>query len=190
MKGFLLLLAAALLVVAPSSFADWAIDEGFEGGAIPPEWTIIDGGGDGDQWFAYENAGYAHTGSWMAAVSAYSSSGAGNDWLITPQVSVNAGDSFLFYARSWYGTEDLEARLSTTGTSMGDFNVTLGSVAGLGTTWTLCEYDLSPYAGQNCYLAVKWIYNDYTLIVDDVKVGQEATSVSESSWGSVKGLFR
>ncbi len=190
MKGLVVLFAVVLLA-APASVMGWTIEEGFEGGAIPTDWTIIDGGGDGDQWFAYNNASAAHSGDWVAAVSAYSSSGAGDDWLITPQVAVSAGDSICFYAKAWYGTEDFEVRLSTTGTSMSDFTVTLGSVAGLGDAYVYYGYDLSPYAGQNCYLAIRWIYNDYTLVVDDIKVGQCQPSAAENThWGTIKALYQ
>jgi len=177
-----------VLFVAPTAFADWTIDEGFEGGAIPVGWTVISGA-DSDDWFAYGNADYANTGDWVAAVAAYASSGAGNDWLITPQVAVSGGDVFEFYARSWYGTEDFEARLSTTGNSSGDFGVLLGSTT-VGDAYVKYSYDLTSYAGQNCYLAIVWFYGDYALLVDDIRVGQEASPVDGASWTAIKAMYR
>ena len=183
------LISAVILLIAPIALADWSVDEGFESGAIPGDWTIIDHDGDGLQWFAFENADYAHSGSWMAAVEAYSSND-GDDWLITPQVAVSNGDAFAFYARAWFGTEDFEARLSTSGTSVSDFGTVLGSVTGVGETYVRYEYDLTPYAGQNCYLAVRFLVDTYALLVDDVTVGQEASPVEDTSWAAIKALYR
>ncbi|MCK4681185.1 choice-of-anchor J domain-containing protein [bacterium] len=184
----LAMLMIVVLFVAPTAFADWTIDEGFEGGAIPVGWTVV-GGGDSDDWFAYNNTAYAHTGDWVVAVAAYSSANAGNDWLITPQVAVSGGDVIEFYARSWYGTEDFEVWLSTTGNSPGDFGVMLGS-ATAGDSHVKYDYDLTPYAGQNCYLAIVWFYNDYALVVDDIRVGQEASPVDGASWAAIKAMYR
>lgn len=174
MKSFMfgiILFLAMILVAAPAAVADWAVDEGFEGGSIPASWTVIDYDGDGLQWVAFENA-IAHGGSWIAVVEAYSSND-GDDWLITPQVAVNSGDMFEFYARAWYGTEDFEVRVSTTGTDVSDFGDVLDTVTGVGDAWVGYQYDLTPYAGQNCYLAIRWMVDTYALCVDDVRVGQE-----------------
>jgi len=187
MKRFAMLMIVVLFV-APAALADWAIDESFEGGVIPADWTVISGA-DGDDWFAYNSAAHAYTGEWAAAVAGYSSSTAGNDWLVTPQVAVSTGDVIEFYARSWYGTEDFEVRLSTTGNASGDFGVLLGS-ATVGESYTGYEYDLSAYAGQNCYLAIVWFYVDYALLVDDVRVGQEASPVDGASWTAIKAMYR
>jgi hypothetical protein len=182
------MLMIVVLFVAPAALAQWTVDEGFEGGVLPAGWTVISGA-DSDDWFIYNNSAYANTGEWMAAVAAYSSSGAGNDWLITPQVAVSDGDVFEFYGRSWYGTEDFEARVSTTGNSSGDFGVLLGAVT-VGDSYVKYSYDLTPYAGQNCYLAIVWFYDDYALLVDDVRVGQEASPVDDASWSAIKAMFR
>jgi len=187
MKRFAMLMIVVLFV-APAALADWAINESFEGGTIPAGWTVISGA-DSDDWFAYNNAAYAHTGEWVAAVAGYSSSTAGDDWLITPQVTLSVGDMFGFYARSWYGSENFEVRLSTTGNASGDFGVLLDS-ATVGESYVGYEYDLSAYAGQSCYLAIVWFYNDYALVVDDVKVGQEASPVEDASWTAIKAMYR
>ncbi|MCD4790804.1 MAG: choice-of-anchor J domain-containing protein, partial [Bacteroidales bacterium] len=152
------------------SYAQWSIDEGFEGGIIPADWTIYDVNGDGDQWFALEYTSHAHTGNWMAAVSCMQ--GDGNDWLITPQVTIQSGDEFIFYARAWASTEDMNVKLSTTGNAIGNFNITLENVTGLGDSYVEFSYDLSAYAGQSIYLAIEWIQDTYGMVVDDVKVGQ------------------
>ena len=69
----------AMLLTAPLAFADVLLDEGFEGGAIPAGWTVIDEDPDYNEWFAYNNASYAHTGDYMASVACYGSGDAAND---------------------------------------------------------------------------------------------------------------
>ncbi len=162
------LVMAILLVTALAATADWVIEEGFEGGVIPAGWTVHDVDDDGRTWRALESD-YSHSGAWLAVTDCYESGG--EDWLITPQVAVAAGDSFVFYARAWYGTEDFEVRLSTTTTSIGDFDYVLGTVSGATTTHVRYSYDLSTYAGEDCYLAIRWQQDAFGLVVDDVKVG-------------------
>ncbi len=159
-----------MLLSVTMAFGQWNIDEGFEGGIIPADWTIYDVNGDGHQWGALENTAHAHSGDWIAAVDCYDSDG--EDWLITPQVTIQAGDSFIFYAKAWYGTENFNVKLSTTGNAIGNFNVTLESIVGIGVEYVEYSYDLSSYAGSDIYLAFEWIQDTYALVVDDVKVGQ------------------
>lgn len=180
---------AIILVVCPTSYANWAVDEGFEGGVIPPDWTIIDYNGDWWRWFAYEDAGLAHTGSWVAVVE-WGYGPLGDDWLITPQVSVSPGDSIIFYARRCAEPEYFEVKLSTRSPWVVDFDVTLDYVTGLSTEYVRYAYDLTPYAGEDCYLAIRWL-GFQCMVVDDVKVGQEPpVGVEGADWGSIKALYR
>ena len=169
-RGKTVLLLAVMLFIATSAFAQWTIDEGFEGGIIPAGWTIYDVNNDGHEWFAYESASHAHSGDWSAAVDCMESDG--NDWLVTPQVTIQSGDSFIFFARAWYGSEDFNVKLSTTGNAINDFDVTLDNVTGITTDYVEYSYDLSAYAGSDIYLAIQWIQDTYAMLVDDVKVGQ------------------
>ena len=176
-KNVILMIAIMLLSVT-MAFGQWNIDEGFEGGIIPAGWTVYDVNGDGYEWVAYENASAAHSGDWVAAVECYGSDG--EDWLITPQVTIQSGDFFIFFIKAWFGTEDFNVKLSTTGNSISNFNVTLESVTGLGDDYVEYSYDLSSYAGSDIYLAIEWDQDTYALVVDDVKVGQEAPVVPEA----------
>jgi hypothetical protein len=121
------LVLAIFFVAAGTATAGWVIEEGFEGGIIPAGWTTHDADGDGRTWHALESD-KAHSGAWLAVADCYESGG--DDWLITPQVAVAAGDSFVFYASAWYGTEDFEVRLSTETTSINDFDYVLDTVTG------------------------------------------------------------
>ncbi len=174
MQQFVLIL---LLLFASSHanvvLAQWTINEGFEGGSIPAGWTTYDVNNDGEKWKAFKHA-FANSGEWIAFVQSYGNNG--NDWLITPQVTINNGDIFTFVARAWYGTEDMNVRLSTSGNQISNFNVTLENVTGLGSSYQEFTYDLSAYQGQQVYLAIQWIQDTYSLVIDDVKVGQPQPS--------------
>ena len=164
------LMAAIMLLSVTMVYGQWNVDEGFEGGIIPADWTIYDVNNDGFEWVAFQNPSTAHSGDWVAAVECYDNDG--HDWLITPQVTIQAGDAFIFFIKAWYGTEDFNVKLSTTGNSIGDFDITLESVTGLGSDYVEYSYDLSSYAGSDIYLAIEWIQDTYCLVIDDVKVGQ------------------
>ena len=166
-------MAIMILLVCRISFAQWTINEGFEGGAIPSGWTIYDDNDDGEEWMAFQHS-FAHTGDWLVMVQSYDNDG--DDWLITPPVTISNGDVLNFYARAWYGTEDMEVKLSTTGNDINDFDVMLGDVSGLTSSYQEYNYDLSAYAGQTVYLAIRWIQDTYSLVVDDIKVGQPQSS--------------
>ncbi|MCD4697709.1 MAG: choice-of-anchor J domain-containing protein, partial [Bacteroidales bacterium] len=170
MKKFIVLIVS-MLFTATSMFAQWDIEEGFEGGTFPPTgWTVINNGGT-VTWERHTSSGYSHTG----VAYAYLSDGFGqaDDWLITPQISVQNGDKMYFWARMSYITEYFNVKLSTTGNAVGDFTVTLGSETITSSTYIQYEYDLSSYPG-NVYLAIQGVTStSYQLFVDDVKVGQD-----------------
>lgn len=167
------LIAIITLLFYPIAFAQWTINEGFEGGAIPTDWTVYDDNDDGEEWMAFQHS-FAHTGDWLVMVQSYDNDG--DDWLITPAVTISNGDVLNFYARAWYGTEDMEVKLSTTGNDINDFDVMLEEVSGLGSSYQEYNYNLSAYAGQTVYLAIRWIQDTYSLVVDDIKVGQPQNS--------------
>lgn len=186
----LAIFSVVMMLTAPVAIADLLLDEGFEGGIIPAGWTVIDENPDGNEWFAYNSADYAHAGDYAAAVACYSSGDAGNDWLITPPLSLRDDDWLGFWARSWYSIEDFEVKLSTTGTAPEDFTVTLGAETA-GDAYANFVYDLSAYAGQDCYLAIVWYFDNYALLVDDVMVGSYDPVENESaSWSNIKALYR
>ena len=159
----------AMLILISTAFGEWKVDEDFEGGIIPETWTIIDGD-DGSTWSAYENAGYAHGGNWMAFSDSYDN---GQDnWLILPQTAIEAGDEVSMYIRSWYSTEEFELLVSVEDNVINDFDDELVSVDDQEDEYTLYNFDLSEYVGQEIYVGIHWICDSYSLLVDDVKVGQ------------------
>jgi len=143
------------------------LNEGFEGGAIPADWRVRNQDLDTYQWEAYSTA-EAHSGSYVARVH-YNGSGC-DDWLIPPRLSVVAGDSLKFWAKSYSATylEDFEVRLSTTGHAAVDFTTQLDAITDTPYDWTEYRYDLGVYAGQEIYVAVRCVsVDEYYLYLDD-----------------------
>ncbi len=170
-KNILTLVTMMFMTISISMFAQWEIDEGFEGTWLPHGWTVINSNG-GSTWEQNTNPSYSNTGNNCASVPG--TQAVSDDWLITPQVSVQNDDLFIFYARSRYGYfyENFNVKLSTTGTAIEDFTVTLGSEWLMSQYYTYYEYDLSSQTGD-VYLAIQCV-TGYTwgLYIDDVKVGQ------------------
>ena len=125
--------------------------EGFEGGTFPPAgWQTINA--DGDSYFFNETFQYisAPEGSFGAQAK-----GCNDDWLITPKVTVTAGDDTLKYqegleSSSYPYTYDL--LVSTTGTDIADFT-SIGSFDGNTTDWIERVVALTAYVGQDIYIA-------------------------------------
>ncbi|MCB5261407.1 MAG: choice-of-anchor J domain-containing protein, partial [Candidatus Cloacimonetes bacterium] len=162
----LLLLCTSLLL------AQWHIDEGFEDSAnLPTGWSTHDDG-DGSIWRV--STSNAHSGTRAAFVDNYLPN-QNQDWLITPQITVNAGDYLEFYTRAWYGTEGLKVYVSTSGTQVSNFTTLLLNMPNLTATYQMGTVSLDSYAGQNIYLGFYWECDTYGILVDDVKVGQVPT---------------
>ena len=145
------------------------LNESFEDGVIPAGWTVIDRDSDGNEWSSYNDPDYAHTGDYSLAVE-YNSSG-NDDWLITPALLPQSGDSFTFWAisHSSYYLETFELLISTT-TPDPDSFVSVDTVVDVPYTYTYYAYDLSSYAGDTIYVAIRCISVDkFYLHVDDVK---------------------
>ena len=149
-----------------------ALSQGFEGGAIPADWTVYDNDGDGYEWEAYDASSTtigAHSGSYVARIHYNYTTGC-DDWLITPRLTVAAGDTLKFWAASYSSSylEDFNVLVSTTGDAIGDFTNTELSVTAQPNAWTEYKIDLAAYAGQNIYVAVQCVsYDEYYLYVDD-----------------------
>ena len=144
------------------------LSEGFEGGVIPENWSLlnVDGGND---WYAHNSSFYSHSGDYSARVY-YSATGS-DDWLITPKLDVANGDSISFWARSSNSStyESFNIRVSSAGAEAAtSFVDTLASTATVPTSWTRYAYALESYVGQDVYVAVQHnTVNGWYLYVDD-----------------------
>ncbi len=104
-----------------------------------------------------------------------------DDWLISPQISMVAtGTSAVsFWALSAhpdYGAEKFQILVSTTGTDVANFTaISPVVVTPADTTWHEYSYDLTAYAGQQIYIAIRCTSDDqFALSIDDYKVTNTA----------------
>ncbi|RQW02725.1 MAG: hypothetical protein EH225_08155, partial [Calditrichaeota bacterium] len=151
-----------------------ALNEGFEDGVIPINWTVYNLDGDSYEWQAYSSTTYAHTGTYSARIH-YNVSG-NDDWLITPQLIIQAGvpDTLKFWARRYSTTypEDFRILVSTTDNQVSSFtdvllDTTLQAL-GIGTSHQQIAIPLDTYDGQNIYVAYHYdAVNDFYTHLDD-----------------------
>ncbi len=102
-----------------------------------------------------------------------------NDWLITPEIPVESGLTFSFWAKTLmdYGLEEFKVAVSTTDKDPGSFNFIDLNPVQVPLSWTKYEYDLSAYAGKNIYLAIVCVSNDvFLFMVDDLEVAFDKKS--------------
>jgi len=70
---------------------------------IPSGWTRVDVNGDGNTWKTVSDTAYNHTPSGTKGIKyTYNSSNAANDWLITPELSLQVGVPYRY--SFWYRT--------------------------------------------------------------------------------------
>ncbi|MBR5726959.1 MAG: leucine-rich repeat protein, partial [Muribaculaceae bacterium] len=172
---------------------------GFEGGL--GNWTTIDADGDGYDWF-YMNStsllghngtiGLVESESWYSLTSTILTP---DNYLVSPQVTL--GGSITFWACAQdaaYPAEHFGVAVSTTGnTSASDFttiqewtmtakgeggmtNMTRSGNRAQG-TWYQYTVDLSAYAGQRGYVAIRHFNctDMFRLNVDDITIMQPST---------------
>ena len=142
--------------------------EGFESGASG--WQVLSNPTGANSAYnvagIYSSSYYAHSGSKSFRFTSYYS-GDNTQYLISPELSVQAGDSVSFWYRSYIGTETFEVGVSTTDSLPASF--TFGSSNSGTSTYARHAEDLSSYAGQNVFLAIKYTTNyNYYLFIDDI----------------------
>ena len=155
--------------------------DGFEYGLEDQGWTTIVNGevpSSGDfvnGWATYSNK--SHSGSKSAASRSWVSNGtqdglalAADNYLITPQLKIQGTLKFWVMCTYPSAADEFEVLLSTTGTEISDFNVTLEDMTAATGDWQEVVIDraLSEYVGQRCYIAIHHVYNNgELLLVDD-----------------------
>ena len=160
-------------LVVSDSFADVItttttnLSEGFEGSTFPPlNWQAISNNTSNS---VTQSSSQAHSGTYSARFSSYSSATDYTQYLISPKLTAASGDSIAFWYRKYtYGSEVFSVGVSTTDSDVASF--TFGSdVTNASTTWQRYVEDLTSYAGQDIYVAIKYssIFA-YYLYIDDV----------------------
>jgi len=152
------------------------LNEGFEDPTFPPAGWHAKNILGGVVWM--RATGTAHTGT-GSAVIAWQTTG-GEDWLVTPQVPIVAGDTLTFWARRYwsasYPPDSLLIVVSTTDTAVASFTTVLAAYDVNAFPYPdFAEYkvDLSSLAGQNVYIAFKHFdLNGNGMFLDDVTIGE------------------
>jgi hypothetical protein len=145
------------------------LNEGFEDGVIPDNWTVINADGGTQAW--QESIVNPHTGTYCASVSYESASLNNDDWLITPPLWITSAttDQISFWMRtySFVDFDDWQVLISTTNTNPASFTVIDGGNGFLG-QYVKKTYSLDAYGDAIVYLAVRYRgTNDWYLYVDD-----------------------
>ena len=165
-------------------------EEGAEGATapgLPDGWTSVDADGDGNGWKT-ANTGYEpYAGSLIFYSESYvNNSGAltPENLLISPQVEL--GGVFSFYAKgqdATYCAEHFAIFVSTSGTDAADFEKVSDEFVAT-SSYQLYSVDLSAYAGQQGYIAIKHynVTDMYQLVVDNIKYA----AIGE--WTEVNGV--
>lgn len=122
----------------------------------------------------------AHSGNNVAMSRSYAGSAYSVDnWLITPQVTFGNTLQFWVMDDGQYH-EHYDVYISTTGNNIDDF-ILLDSPGDASSTWTEVSVDLSSYAGQQGYIAIRNTDNDQDfLFIDDFGIYGDATPAG--SW--------
>lgn len=124
-----------------------------------------------------------------AMISLYKTSGANNDWLITPAITLGAsGNTVSFWAKSCsssYNNERFQVAISTTDTNPSSFVVVSGatpiSTSSHSTTWTEYSFNLDNYMNQTVYIAIVCVsYDQFGFAVDNFKVTSNLLGTEES----------
>ena len=100
-----------------------------------------------------------------------------NDWLISPQVQIVAGQgaSLSFWGKGCaaaYGFEKFKVLVSTTGTAIGNFTAISPVITTPSdSTWHEYTFNLNAYSGQQIYVAIQCTSDDqFGFAVDDFKI--------------------
>jgi hypothetical protein len=167
---------SSAFTVTPSVVTAFPFVEDFEPTSTTRDcWKIINANNDGDAWSFTNSSTYAHSGTYKAEIYTDFNSGANDDWLITPAITLT-GNQILKYwyrARSSSEPNDYEIRLSTTGSSPTDFTTVLKPLTSASnTTYQKDSIDLSTYTGT-VFIAFHLPpggLDGYYFYIDDVSV--------------------
>lgn len=136
------------------------------------DWTLMDADGDGMGWGINSSSAYAHDSNVSLVSYSYSGSALNPDnWLISPCVPLDGTLSFWAGQRSSSYRDNFAVYIC-----VGEFSSTADFVKIGGDysprNWTQYTFDLSEYAGQEGYFAIRHYnsYNKWALFIDDVAI--------------------
>ncbi len=187
---------------------DFEACEDFSIDVLVPSWTMIDG--DQTNTYGFSNFTFPHISGpkafivmnlsqiegvneeTAAALAPYQGekygasfapvSGAADDWLISPKLSISDDATLTFAARSYttnYGAETYRVLVSENGTDPSDFVEVQGSTE-VPAEWVEQTVSLAEYAGKNVHVAIQHDTEDtFIFMIDDIKVNGVVSSVSD-----------
>jgi hypothetical protein len=131
----------------------------------------------------------AHGGSRFGACFA-ASTPPNNDWLISPSLHIGAATWKLsMWVKAYSATyaETYNVGINTVGNTPANFTSFLNGTTPLvapSTAWTLKEFPLSSYNGQNIYVGINCVSNDaFIFMIDDIFIGAP-TNVEDQDYAS------
>lgn len=128
-----------------------------------------------DPFFAADPHLQPHSGNkFLASFSPISNQN--DDWLIIPKRQIVDGMILNFWAKTYtpeFNLERFQVGVSTTNSDPASFTfISLGDYVEVPTEWTEFTFDLSYYAGQKVYVAIRCVsYNAFVFMLDDIFVG-------------------
>ena len=166
--------------------------EGFEScshGELPAGWTALDADGDGHSWFAYDYTNdpkddngnpNAFDKMCVESESYHEAPLTPDNWLISPQVPLEG--KLSLWAKGVdpaYAAEHFAIYLSTTGKDVADFTTVLIPETEAQGVYTEYTADLSAYAGQVGYIAIRHfnVTDMYQLAVDNITITDDWVEV-------------
>ena len=172
---------ADYIPVRTNGIIKWS--QGFEDATFPPAgWNVYNVDGGTQQWLRYTTTPIFGTAS--AAVRWESATLTNDDWLVTPQFLVDAGDTLKFWAnmQSSSYVDSVQIYYSATGgTPPTNYNY-ITTIAPT-TTPALYQVDLGALAGQNVYLAFRYnALDQWRLYLDSVYVENSIVPVELTSF--------
>lgn len=201
MKKITFSIVVLMITFSTKSLFSQLSNESFEGSFPPSGWTVAGGNGvTNDKWFRALSSMHVqvhNTGQAGAASESflYPNPVTPNNWLITPQISINNYDSLIFHVKPssvQFPAENLEVWVSTGNNNMTDFTTRLYQQ-----TFTASDaaqhnrkaISLAAWQGQTIYIA--FAHKDCTgqdmLFLDDVSTvaGATNTKINQSSVSTV-----
>ncbi len=158
--------------------------------AVPAGWSSIDADGDGYTWYHLnQNPGSGnwncHSGYGHLTSASYSGGVLYPDnWLISPKVTFNGNLSFWAAGQDpSYASEVFAVYVSTGNPTIDEFVKVSDDITATGEV-TEYTFDLSAYAGQEGYVAIRHynVSDMFRLNIDDVLIGEQ------TEWIYVNGL--
>ncbi len=160
---------------------------GYETGAVPTGWTLIDADGDGQNWYVWnltlDDGTVQTTFSSNSYINNYGPLTPDN-WAISPQTKLGAQVSFDAWGQDpSYAAEHFQVYVSTTGTEIADFTPISDEMVATGvqTTYT---FELGENAGKMGYIAIRHFNctDMYILNVSNFYMPGEEEDVPAGEW--------